>query len=60
MPLLAGAFIPSWQLRIASVCIVTAFMLNAIGAIGAHLGGASHAKGALRVLIGGGIAMGVT
>jgi hypothetical protein len=42
------------------VCIVTAFMVIAIGAIGAHLGGASHAKGALRVLIGGGIAMGVT
>ena len=60
MPLLAGSFIPSWRMRIACVCIVTAFMLIAIGAVGAHLGGASHAKGALRVLVGGSVAMGVT
>jgi len=60
VPLLAGAFIPQWQLRIASVCIVTVVMLIAIGALGAHLGGARHLKGAVRVLIGGSVAMAVT
>lgn len=60
VPLLAGAFIPDWRARIVSVCVVTVFMLICIGALGAHLGGASHGKGALRVLVGGGAAMGVT
>jgi VIT1/CCC1 family predicted Fe2+/Mn2+ transporter len=60
VPLLAGAFIPDWRSRIIAVCVVTVAMLIGIGALGAHLGGANHGKGALRVLLGGGIAMAVT
>lgn len=60
VPLLAGAFIANWQYRIICVCVVTVVMLILIGALGAHLGGANHLRGALRVLIGGSIAMGVT
>lgn len=60
VPLLAGAFIADWRSRIACVCAVTVLMLIIIGALGAHLGGANHLKGAIRVLIGGAAAMGVT
>jgi VIT1/CCC1 family predicted Fe2+/Mn2+ transporter len=60
VPLLAGAFIPSWRLRIACVCVATVLMLMAIGSLAAHLGGAHRARGSIRVLVGGSVAMAVT
>ena len=46
--------------RIGAVVAVTTVMLVLIGGLGAHLGGAKIWKGALRVLIGGWLAMGAT
>ena len=46
--------------RIALTVGSTLVALATLGAVGAQLGGASRLKGALRVLIGGGIAMGMT
>uniref|UniRef100_A0A383V272 Uncharacterized protein n=1 Tax=Tetradesmus obliquus TaxID=3088 RepID=A0A383V272_TETOB len=60
LPLLAGAFIGDWRMRIISVALVSAAALVLFGGLGASLGGAKVSKGALRVLIGGLIAMGVT
>eukprot|EP00879_Flechtneria_rotunda_P026032 GHRR01027708.1.p1 GENE.GHRR01027708.1~~GHRR01027708.1.p1 ORF type:complete len:209 (+),score=78.78 GHRR01027708.1:1194-1820(+) len=60
MPLLAGAFIADWHWRIASVCLVSAAALALLGAMGAALGGAKVWKGALRVLVGGSLSMGIT
>lgn len=60
LPLLAGAFIGDWRMRIISVVLVSAAALVLFGGLGASLGGAKVSKGALRVLIGGLIAMGVT
>jgi len=60
LPLLAGAFLVDWRMRILSVVLATALGLLLFGAAGAALGGASMPRGALRVLIGGVIAMGVT
>jgi VIT1/CCC1 family predicted Fe2+/Mn2+ transporter len=60
LPLLAGAFIADWRMRITSVCLVSAAALVLFGSLGAALGGAKVSKGALRVLVGGCIAMGVT
>jgi VIT1/CCC1 family predicted Fe2+/Mn2+ transporter len=60
VPLLAGAFVPGSAERIGAVVAVTSVMLVLIGGLGAHLGGARIWKGALRVLIGGLLAMGAT
>jgi VIT1/CCC1 family predicted Fe2+/Mn2+ transporter len=60
VPLLAGAFVPGSAGRIGAVVAVTAAMLVAIGSLGAHLGGARIWRGALRVLVGGCLAMGAT
>lgn len=60
LPLLAGCFIPNWQLRIVSVCLVAAVTLCLFGGLGAHLGGAPLWKGSMRVFVGGCIAMGMT
>lgn len=60
LPLLSGAFIQQWQVRIAAVVLVSALTLCFFGALGAHLGGANRAKGALRVFVGGSIAMAAT
>lgn len=60
VPLLAGAFILARAMRILSVALVTTVMLVLIGGLGAHLGGARVWKGALRVVIGGWLAMGLT
>jgi VIT1/CCC1 family predicted Fe2+/Mn2+ transporter len=46
--------------RIGVAVAVTLTALAALGALGARLGNASQLRGALRVLIGGGIAMAVT
>lgn len=60
LPLLAGAFIKSWGARLGVVCGVSSLALVTFGAIGAFLGGAKPGKGALRVLIGGWVAMLIT
>lgn len=60
VPLLAGAFVRDAVLRIIAVlCAATAGLLL-FGGSGAALGGAKVWKGALRVLIGGWAAMGLT
>jgi VIT1/CCC1 family predicted Fe2+/Mn2+ transporter len=60
MPLAAGSFIPDAQMRIMAVAAATTVALLGFGAMGASLGGASMVKGALRVLVGGWLAMVVT
>jgi VIT1/CCC1 family predicted Fe2+/Mn2+ transporter len=60
LPLLSGAFIQQWQVRIAAVVLVSALALCFFGALGAHLGGANRVKGAVRVFVGGSIAMAAT
>lgn len=46
--------------RIAAIAVSALALLGALGAGGAWLGGASPARGALRVIVGGGLAMLVT
>ncbi|KAJ3706590.1 hypothetical protein LUZ61_010295 [Rhynchospora tenuis] len=60
LPLLAGAFIKSWGARLGVVSGVSSLGLVVFGAVGALLGGAKPYKGALRVLIGGWLAMLIT
>lgn len=45
---------------IAVVAAVALVVLGALGALGGYLGGAPRARGAARVLVGGGLAMGAT
>ncbi|KAJ8511757.1 hypothetical protein OPV22_002191 [Ensete ventricosum] len=60
LPLLAGGFIRSWGVRVGVVCAVSSLGLAGFGAAGAVLGGANVLNSALRVLIGGWLAMLVT
>ncbi|TPX56905.1 hypothetical protein SpCBS45565_g08314 [Spizellomyces sp. 'palustris'] len=60
LPLLAAVFISSYETRILAVVIASTLGLILNGILGAWLGGAPVWKGALRVLIGGWIAMGGT
>jgi VIT1/CCC1 family predicted Fe2+/Mn2+ transporter len=60
VPLLAGAFLQDRAARIGSVVAATTAMMLVTGALGASLGGAPIWKGALRVLVGGWIAMALT
>ncbi|KAG1362222.1 vacuolar iron transporter [Cocos nucifera] len=60
LPLLAGGFIRSWDVRVGVVCAVSSLGLAGFGAAGAVLGGANVSKSALRVLLGGWLAMLVT
>jgi VIT1/CCC1 family predicted Fe2+/Mn2+ transporter len=62
-----GAFVPlmcviaaGHSVRIVLCVVVTLVALAVLGAVGAELGNASRQRGALRVLIGGSIAMAVT
>ncbi len=48
------------SVRIVTCVVVTLAALAALGALGAELGNASRQRGALRVLIGGAVAMAVT
>jgi vacuolar iron transporter family protein len=57
LPLLSGAFIRPWEIRLAVVCIVTTLALAGFGASGAMLGGANAKNSAARVLVGGWAAM---
>jgi len=60
IPLLAGSFIVRTKYRIVSIVLTSTMALAGFGAIGAKLGGASMTKAAMRVLIGGWIAMLIT
>ncbi|KAJ3690612.1 hypothetical protein LUZ61_019776 [Rhynchospora tenuis] len=60
LPLLAAAFIHSWEIRLAVVCVVTTLALAGFGAVGAILGGANAKKSAARVLLGGWAAMAIS
>jgi VIT1/CCC1 family predicted Fe2+/Mn2+ transporter len=62
-PLLAAVAVPGrWAAgsRIAVIAGVALVLLAVTGAIGSRLGGASIARGAARLLVGGGLAMAVT
>ena len=60
VPLLAAAFIQAEVPRLLSLIAASLVTLCALGATGAALGGAPKLKGSLRVLVGGGLAMGIT
>lgn len=60
VPLLAAAFIQAEVPRLLSLLAAALSTLIVLGATGAALGGAPKWKGALRILIGGGVAMGIT
>ena len=49
---------PSW--RIPAMAASSLVSLGVLGAFGSHLGGAPLSRGALRVMVGGGLAMAVT
>jgi VIT1/CCC1 family predicted Fe2+/Mn2+ transporter len=60
IPLLSAAFIPSHNGRMLACTLSTIAGLIVLGSMGAKLGGATMWRGALRVFIGGVIALGVT
>ncbi|CAK9231701.1 unnamed protein product [Sphagnum troendelagicum] len=60
IPLLAGSFIINKNYRLISIVVTSSLALSSFGALGAKLGGAGMVKAALRVLIGGWIAMLIT
>jgi VIT1/CCC1 family predicted Fe2+/Mn2+ transporter len=60
IPLLSAAFIKDHVTRLAVVLAASTVALAVFGAVGAALGGASTIRGAIRVVIGGVIAMLVT
>jgi VIT1/CCC1 family predicted Fe2+/Mn2+ transporter len=60
IPLLAGAFLANYRMRILSVVLASVSGLILFGAVGASLGGSRPWVGALRVLIGGASAMAIT
>ncbi|GAB2247229.1 hypothetical protein Droror1_Dr00007111 [Drosera rotundifolia] len=60
VPLLAAAFVREYAVRLGMVAAAVSVALVVFGGIGAVLGKAAPVKGAVRVLIGGWIAMGVT
>ena len=59
VPILALLIAPT-ALRIAAIAVLSLASLAALGAIGGHLGGAALGRAALRVTIGGTLAMAVT
>ncbi|PIA41075.1 hypothetical protein AQUCO_02300106v1, partial [Aquilegia coerulea] len=60
LPLLAGAFVPWYMVRLGVVAGSSTLGLLAFGAIGAVLGNAPVTTSCLRVLIGGWLAMAIT
>jgi vacuolar iron transporter family protein len=49
---------PAW--RIPAIALCSLVSLGVLGAFGSHLGGAPLARGSMRVMVGGGVAMAVT
>ncbi|XP_019708785.1 vacuolar iron transporter homolog 5 [Elaeis guineensis] len=60
VPFLSSAFISHHWIRLLVLAIVTSVALAAFGGLGAYLGGSQVRTSAMRVLIGGWVAMGVT
>jgi VIT1/CCC1 family predicted Fe2+/Mn2+ transporter len=58
--LFSGAFILNIRSRLIVVAAISSIALAAFGAVGAKLGGAPLTRAAIRVLLGGWIAMGIT
>lgn len=59
MPIIGALLAPS-DARILIIAAVALVVLALLGSAGAHAGGANRVRGALRVVIGGGLAMGAT
>jgi len=59
LPLAALVLAPE-RARIAVIAVAALALLGALGAVGGYVGGASMLRAAVRVLVGGGLAMGVT
>ncbi len=57
---IAGLLVASADLRIPVIALLSLVSLASLGAIGGQLGGAPRGRAALRVAIGGALAMGVT
>jgi len=57
---IAALLLASPTLRIPLIAVFSLLSLAALGAFGGHLGGAPLGRAALRVTVGGGLAMGVT
>ena len=57
---IAGLLIAPADLRIPVIAVLSLLSLSVLGAIGGHLGGASRSRAALRVTLGGALAMVVT
>ncbi len=57
---IAGLWFAPASLRLPSIALTSLAALASLGALGGHLGGAPKARAALRVTIGGALAMGVT
>ena len=60
IPLLSSIFIKNYVARVSVMAGTSILTLGSLGTIGSYLGGAQLWKGALRVVVGGGIALGVT
>jgi vacuolar iron transporter family protein len=59
LALLTAALAPSGA-RVAVIAVVTLLLLAVLGVVGARLGGASPLRAAVRITLGGGIAMAAT
>ena len=59
MPIIGALVAPS-AVRILMIAAIALVVLALLGTAGAHAGGANRARAALRVVIGGGLAMGAT
>ncbi|KAI3409612.1 uncharacterized protein J3R85_019088 [Psidium guajava] len=59
-PLLPAMFVARQTLRVMTVVAVASISLALFGGIGAHLGGSPAKVSAMRILVGGWIAMGIT
>ncbi|HLK41017.1 MAG TPA: VIT family protein [Polyangiaceae bacterium] len=55
-----GLLVAPAALRIPAIATLSLLSLGALGALGAHLGGAARARAALRVTVGGALAMAAT
>jgi VIT1/CCC1 family predicted Fe2+/Mn2+ transporter len=60
VPILALLVAPSVGLRVVAMAVASLASLGALGALGGRLGGAAMGRAALRVTLGGGLAMAVT
>jgi len=57
---LAAAALAPGSSRVAVIAVVALVLLAGLGVVGARLGGASPQRAAVRIVIGGGLAMAIT